>query len=123
MATIWEYSQTSEVVIAIFASIIMYAFRTKLKIIYGLIEVVAGLYLLYLSTHTSTGSGLSTALSSDFGTLHFTVVTTSYLGAIFLMVRGYDTLYSAIPVVRLRLWSRQAAAATVTARSEPDASA
>ena len=123
MARIWEYSQTSEVVIAILASIILYAFRTKLKIIYGLIEVVAGLYLLYLSTHTSTGSGLSTALSSDFGTLHFTVVTTSYLGAIFLMVRGYDTLYSTIPAVRWRFWSRQAAVATVTVRLEPDASA
>jgi len=58
MARIWEYSQISEVVLAILTSIILYAFRTKLKIIYGLIEVVAGLYLLYLSTHTSTGSGL-----------------------------------------------------------------
>jgi hypothetical protein len=28
MARIWEYSQTSEVVIAILASIILYAFRT-----------------------------------------------------------------------------------------------
>jgi hypothetical protein len=47
----------------------------------------------------------------------------SYLGAIFLMVRGDDTPYSTIPAVRWRFWSRQAAAATVTARSEPDASA
>jgi len=45
------------------------------------------------------GSGVffcSTAahFSAAFDTLHFTVVTTSYLGAIFVMVRGFDNIQS-----------------------------
>ena len=85
MDRVWEYSQSSEVIIAIAAAGLLYFCRLRLKFLYGIIEVMAGMYLLYLLIYTTAGG---------FDTLHFTVAITSYLGAIFVMVRGFDNIQS-----------------------------
>ena len=100
MDKILGYSQTLDVVSAIAAAALLYFCRSKWKVCYGFIEVSIGIYLLYLSINT-TKSGFAfgvSAFGSPFETLHIAVVTTTYLGAIFVMVRGFDNINFAATV-------------------------
>jgi hypothetical protein len=94
MIRIWEYSQTSEFIVAIVAAAFLFFCRLNLKLLCGVVEVIAGLSLLYLSVHTTAGGFSGKDFSSDFDALHFTVVTTTYLSAIFAMARGLDNIYA-----------------------------
>jgi hypothetical protein len=99
MDKIFGYSQTLDAVFAIVTAILLYLCRSKWKVCYGLIEILAGLYLLSLSINTTKSGfvfGVS-AFGSPFETLHIAVVATSYLGSIFVMVRGFDNILSGWP--------------------------
>jgi hypothetical protein len=58
---------------------------------YGVIEIFVGLFLMIISLQVTAGA-FSGDFSSDFDTFHYTVTITTYLGAIFVMVRGCDNI-------------------------------
>jgi hypothetical protein len=94
MEKILGYSQSVDVVLAIGSAALLYYCRCRWRILYGCIEVLVGIYLLRLSINTMISRftfGVS-AFGSPFETLQVVVVTTSYLGAIFVMVRGFDNI-------------------------------
>ncbi len=87
------YSQTIDFVFAITAAGILYLCRLKYKVFYGLIEVIVGLYLASFSFAT-TGSFSKDFDPRNFDVVHLSVTITTYLGAIFVMVRGFDNIHS-----------------------------
>ena len=83
---------------------LLYYCRCKWRVLYGCIEVLVEIYLLRLSINTMISRstfGVS-AFGSPFETLQVVVVTTSYLGAIFVMVRGFDNINFAAGVEHQR---------------------
>jgi hypothetical protein len=95
-------AQLSSYGIGIAAAIGLFACRSFIPRIYGLIEVFVGLFMLYLSSQT--GGSFSKDFSSDFATVSpnaqaihvlgaiFVVQVTTFLGAVFVMVRGLDNM-------------------------------
>ncbi len=70
---------------------ILFCVRKFLRGIYGLIEVVAGLMLLYSSYKVTPGS-FSRDFSNDFETFRVAVTFTATLGGLFAIVRGLDNI-------------------------------
>jgi hypothetical protein len=64
--------------------------RSRWQIVYGSIENVVGLFLMILSLQVKAG-GFSSGFSSGFDTFRYAVTITTYLGGVFVMVRGCDT--------------------------------
>jgi hypothetical protein len=65
--------------------------RSRWQIVYGSIEIVVGLFLMILSLQVKAG-GFSSGFSSGFDTFRYAVTITTYLGGIFVMVRGCDNI-------------------------------
>jgi hypothetical protein len=69
--------------------------RSNVQILYGTIEIATGLFLMTLSME-ATGGAFSSGFSSAFDVFHYTLKITTYLGAIFVMVRGCDNIKQGI---------------------------
>ena len=82
---------TLYVILGIAVAIILYLCRSRRQTLYGFIEIATGVWLMILSIKVTEGS-FSRDFSSDFDTVRSTVSTTTYLGAIFVMVRGFDNI-------------------------------
>jgi hypothetical protein len=65
--------------------------RSRWQIVYGSIENVVGLFLMILSLQVKAG-GFSSGFSSGFDTFRYAVTITTYLGGVFVMVRGCDNI-------------------------------
>ena len=65
--------------------------RSYWQLAYGSFEMVVGLFLVVLSLQITPGA-FSNDFSNDFDTLHYAVTVTTYLGAVFVMVRGCDNI-------------------------------
>ena len=90
-----NYSQPMDIIFAIVAAVLLYLCRRKYKVTYGIIEVVTGLYLIRLAFQV-TGDFSNDFDPKDFDVVHFIVTITTYLGAIFVMVRGFDNIHSGL---------------------------
>ncbi len=88
-----NYSQTMDFIFASIAAALLYFCRLKHKIIYGFIEIIIGLYLASFAFNV-TRSFSEEFDADDFDVVHLNVVITTYLGAIFVMVRGFDNIHS-----------------------------
>jgi hypothetical protein len=93
MATAFKVDPTLYiyVVVGIIAAILLYICRTYRQTAYGFLEIVVGLGLLLLSIQL-IGGGFGSGFSNDFQTAQITISATTYLGAIFVMVRGFDNI-------------------------------
>jgi hypothetical protein len=69
--------------------------RSKFQILYGMVEIATGLFLMALSMEAN-GGAFSNDFSNAFDVFHYTLKVTTYLGAIFVMVRGCDNIKQGI---------------------------
>ena len=90
--TALNYSETADFAFAIVAAVVLFVCRLKRKVVYGFIEVGVGLYLASFSFQSA--GDFSKDFSDDFDVVHLSVVITTYLGSIFVMVRGFDNIHS-----------------------------
>jgi asparagine N-glycosylation enzyme membrane subunit Stt3 len=74
-------------------ALVLFFVRRRSRSIYGLIEIAAGLALLYASFHVA--GDFSKDFGSGFQTVRTTVVFTTVLGGVFAMVRGFDNISEA----------------------------
>jgi uncharacterized membrane protein HdeD (DUF308 family) len=65
--------------------------RSRWQIAYGILEIIVGLFLMMVSLQVTPGA-FSSDFSNDFDTFHYAVTVTTYLGAVLVMVRGYDNI-------------------------------
>jgi TRAP-type C4-dicarboxylate transport system permease small subunit len=77
----------------VIAAVVLFAVRRRVRSVYGIIEIAAGLALLYTSFHVAAG------FSKDFGPgfqmFRTTVAFTAALGGVFAMIRGLDNIWEA----------------------------
>lgn len=76
--------------LGIIAAIILYIIRARCQRCYGMIEIITGIFLLFLSVQVS--GSFSNDFSSDFDVVRSTVTLMTYLGAIFAVARGLDNV-------------------------------
>jgi uncharacterized membrane protein HdeD (DUF308 family) len=65
--------------------------RSRWQIVYGILEIIVGLLLMMVSLQVTPGA-FSSDLSNDFDRVHYAVTVTTYLSAVFVMVRGCDDI-------------------------------
>jgi len=65
--------------------------RSRWQIVYGILEIIVGLLLMMVSLQVTPGA-FSSDFSNDFDRVHYAVTVTTYLGAVFVMVRGCDSI-------------------------------
>ncbi len=70
---------------------ILFGIRKYARGIYGVIEIIAGLLLLYSSFKVTPGS-FSRDFSNDFETFRVAVTFTATVGGLFAIVRGLDNI-------------------------------
>jgi hypothetical protein len=78
-------------VVGILATVFLYWCRSRNQILYGVIEIMTGIFLMSLSIQV-TGDFSKDFSPGDFDIVRSTVTKTTYLGAIFVMVRGLDNI-------------------------------
>jgi len=86
---------------AIFASgivlaVVLFLLRMRVRVVYGLIEVAFGLYVLWNAAGKGLGS-FSSGFSSGFDTFQLSVILIQTFGAIYILIRGLDNLFQALP--------------------------
>jgi hypothetical protein len=86
---------------AIFASgivlaVVLFLLRMRVRVVYGLIEVAFGLYVLWNAAGKGHGS-FSSGFSSGFDTFQLSVILIQTFGAIYILIRGLDNLFQALP--------------------------
>jgi hypothetical protein len=79
---------------AVMAAVFLFAIRRQWRSFYGIIEIAAGLVLLYTS-HSNVAAVFSNDFGSGFQTVRTTVVLTVALGGVFVIVRGLDNIWEA----------------------------
>jgi heme O synthase-like polyprenyltransferase len=87
----FEHQPILYILFGVIAAVVLYLCRLHFQLIYGLIEIIVGLFLMVLSLKV-TGGDFSNDFSNDFDTFHYAVIITTYFGAIFVMVRGLDNI-------------------------------
>ena len=87
----FEHQPILYILFGVTISALLYWCRSRFQWFYGLIEIIVGLFLMVLSLQVTRGS-FSSDFSNDFDTFHYAVTITTYLGAIFVMVRGCDNI-------------------------------
>ena len=73
---------------------VLFAIRRRWRSFYGIIEIAAGLVLLYTS-HSNVAAGFSNDFGSGFQTVRTTIVFTAALGGVFVIVRELDNIWEA----------------------------
>ena len=86
------------VIVGIVAAGLLFWCRTKLLLLYGAIEIVVGLSLMVLASKVH--GTFDSSFSTSFDTVRTTIAVTTYLGAIFAMVRGFDNIRTALCKMR-----------------------
>ena len=90
MQSILDYSQSLDYLIAFILAATLYLCRLKLKVLYGALEVAFAVYLVELSFKLS--GEFDTEFNSDFDVVHLNVGKAAFIGAVFVMVRGFDNI-------------------------------
>jgi hypothetical protein len=70
---------------------VLYWMRQRHAVVYGATEIVAGLFILWNNYSIGRG-GFSGAFNEAFQTFQSNVVLISILGAVYIMVRGFDNI-------------------------------
>jgi hypothetical protein len=70
---------------------VLFWIRKRRRLLYGVTEVLAGLFTLYQSSTIGRG-GFSSGFSDGFQTYRWQLVLISTLGAIYVIVRGLDNI-------------------------------
>ena len=91
---LFEDHPTLYIFVGILAACLLFWCRTGKLWMYGLIELGVGLGLMILSINV-TGS-FDRSFSRDFDVVRATVSWTTYLGAIFVLVRGLDNIWTSL---------------------------
>ncbi|MBK3666156.1 hypothetical protein JJE66_33665 [Bradyrhizobium diazoefficiens] len=91
-------SRQKPVIIAagIFVALSLFLLRLRFRVVYGAIEVVFGLYVLWDAAGKGRGS-FSSGFSSGFDTFQISVVLIQTFGAIYILIRGLDNLLQGLP--------------------------
>ena len=87
----FEHRSILYILFGILVSALLFWCRSRFQTLYGLIEILVGLFLIVLSLQV-TGGAFTSDFSNDFDTFHYVMTITTYLGAIFVMVRGCDNV-------------------------------
>jgi hypothetical protein len=87
----FEHHPLLYVLFGVTIAAVLFLCRVHLQGIYGLIEIIVGLFLMFLSLVVS-GGDFNNDFNKDFDTIRYAVTTTAYLGAIFVIVRGLDNI-------------------------------
>jgi hypothetical protein len=80
----------------IVTAICLFLLRLRFRFLYGLIELVFGLCVLWDASGKGRG-GFSSGLSSGFDTFQISVVLIQTFGAIYVLIRGLDNLLQGMP--------------------------
>jgi hypothetical protein len=80
--------------IGIFAACLLFWCRTKLLLLYGVIEVIVGLSLMILASKVH--GSFNSPFSDSFDTVRTTVTVTTFVGAVFGTIRGFDNICAAV---------------------------
>jgi hypothetical protein len=76
------------------AALLLFLCRTYRRSLYGCLEIAIGLALMILSIQLKVGdfSFVQTTTGNDFQAYETTLAGTTFLGGIFVMVRGFDNV-------------------------------
>jgi len=72
-------------------AIILFLLRERNRLVYGLLEVVAGLFILWRASSIGHGA-FSAGFSPEFQSYQWQIILVSALGAIYIIVRGLDNI-------------------------------
>src|ERR1700691_5436148 len=102
-AAVWilvhAHSKPLIVASGIFASVSLFLLRLRFRLLYGMIEVGFGLYVLWNAADKGRG-GFSAGFSSGFDTIQISVVLIQTFGAVYVLIRGLDNLLQGVPTER-----------------------
>jgi hypothetical protein len=92
------YAQSKMWIVAggIFTAISLFLLRLRFRGLYGAIEVLFGLYVLWNASGNGRGE-FSSEFSSGFDTFRLSVVLIQTFGAIYILIRGLDNLLQGLP--------------------------
>jgi hypothetical protein len=80
-------------VLGFLIAVTLFRLRKSHQKIYGLSEIIFGLFILYQTFPKGRG-GFSADFSDDFQKLQSSVVLISVAGAVYIMVRGLDNIFN-----------------------------
>jgi hypothetical protein len=90
----------------ILVAITLFFWRIRFRFLYGIIELVFGLYVLWNVAGKGRGS-FSAAFSAGFDTFQLSIILIQTFGAIYILVRSLDNLLHGLPIqTRTRIEAR-----------------
>ncbi len=78
------------------AAIAMFLIRLRFRLVYGLAEIVFGLFVLWDASGKGRGD-FSSDFSRDFGVFQITLVLVQTFGAVYVLIRGLDNCNHGLP--------------------------
>ena len=92
------YPSTKGTIIAsgIVLALAMFALRQQQRLVYGLVELVFAVFVLWDASSKGRGD-FSADFGSDFATFKLSVVLLQTFGAIYVIIRGLDNCYQGSP--------------------------
>jgi len=78
------------------AAILMFLIRLRFRLVYGLAEIVFGLFVLWDVSGKGRGA-FSSEFSSEFDVFQITVVLVQTFGAVYVLIRGLDNCHHGLP--------------------------
>jgi hypothetical protein len=84
----------------------LFNLRRLFRGLYGGIEVVFGLLVLWDSTSKGRG-GFSADFSNDFAKFQFSLVIIQTMGAVYILIRGMDNLTQGVPWLHEKLYGKR----------------
>jgi hypothetical protein len=94
----------------IFTAVSLFLLRVRFRLLYGAIEIIFGLYVLWNVSDKGRG-GFSSGFSAGFDTFQISVVLIQTFGAVYVLIRGLDNLLQGLPAenrakfeTRIREW-------------------
>ena len=73
-------------------AIILFLLRQFYQKLYGVSEVIAGLFILYHQGYPQGRGAFSSGFDDGFQTFRWNIVLISTVGAVYIMVRGFDNI-------------------------------
>ena len=79
----------------IFVALSLFFWRVRFRFVYGLIELLFGLFLLWDASGKGRGA-FSSDFGNDFQAFQFSVVLIQTSGAIYVLIRGLDNCFQGL---------------------------
>ena len=90
----------------ILVALTLFFWRLRFRFLYGLTEIIFGLFVLFDASGKGRGA-FGSGFSADFDTFQLSVVVIQTFGAIYVLIRGMDNLLQGLPAtMRTRFETR-----------------